>query len=328
MTAHWVAQVRLMGLGMGFTAVMAAGCGPSTPPDLLWQSGSSPGRDAFFDAFANGRYTDLDPILADLTEEAADGDDVSLAVLGFAHTWKLAEAPRLAPDPSTLDHIDVAAATFDRAVDAMPHDPRLVGFLGSLQLAQGSVWGDDTLSRKGWFGTKASARQWPEWGLFTQAYGLVSLSPDDKRFTQGIDLLWEDLDACADTRVEREDLDWTVYEGDVAADTDDWDRRACANTTVVPHNVEGFFTIFGDAYAKAGDLANADLMYANALASADAGTWPYRAVAEARRAELESLPELFNAEPADGPVDPSDTLVFSGPAGCTICHQASSSVVD
>jgi tetratricopeptide (TPR) repeat protein len=323
MVEHWTSQVRAVVGVVGFVAAIAAvpGCGRGEVPDLLWQSGASPGRDAFFGALAHGDYDALDPVIADLTGEAADGDEVSQAVLGFAHAWRVAERARYEPDPEVIGHIDLAVTSFERAVDAIPHDPRLVGFLGSMQLAQGNVWGDNALIRKGWFGTKASARQWPEWGLFTQAYGLVTLDPDEPRYAKGIELLWDNLDACVDERVDREDLDWSVYEAQVDRDEDAWNRRACANTDVVPHGVEGFFLIFGDVYAKAGELDAADMMYKNALGSVDVADWPYRWVAEDRRARLDELPEQFRGEAPEGPFEPTEWLVFGGPVGCTVCHQ-------
>jgi tetratricopeptide (TPR) repeat protein len=320
MSKHWTAAVRA-GAGVVMTAVLLSGCDRGEPPPLLWSSGASPGRDAFFEALRHGRYDDLDPIVDDLTGEAAEGDDVSLAVLGFAHAWRMAEAVRNEPDPAVVGHIDLAASAFERAIEALPDDPRLVGFFGGMELAQGTVWDDSALQRRGWFDQAEARRRWPEWGLFTQAFGLVTFDPDEPRYDKGIELLWDNLDACVDERVDRDDFDWSAYERGVDRDEDAWNRRACANTDVAPHNVEGFFLIFGDAYAKAGDLDDADLMYRTALAGQDAGAWPYRWVAEDRRARLDELPGLLGAEAPDGPIAPTEALIFGGPISCTVCHQ-------
>ena len=309
--------VRRLGLLIGLSS-----CGPSAPPPLLYDAPPSSGRTAYFDALWAADYAALDPVIDDLTAEAAGGDEVSQAVLGFAHAWKLSERRRLeVPDPAVVAHADLAVASFDRAVGLLPDDPRLVGFRGSFLQAQGSIWGDDALQRRGWFDTKEAARRWPEWGLFTQAYPLVTMDTDDRLFEKGIDLLWENLDACANEKVPRTDLDWAPY-SDALADADAFDRRACGNTEVVPYNVEGFFLIMGDHLAQSGDLDTARNLYQVALDHDADGAWPHRELAEGRLANLSRLPAWFSAE-VDETVqgDAQEMTVFGGPVSCAVCHQ-------
>ncbi|MEN0064924.1 MAG: hypothetical protein AAGA48_22455 [Myxococcota bacterium] len=291
----------------------------ATTPPLLHTASPSDGRDAYFEALGTADYDRLDGIIDTLQTEADAGDAVSLATLGFAHAWRLSEWRRRPDDANVTDHARWAMEAFDDAVDAVPDDARLVGFRGSFRQATGTIEERGGLVRRGWFDTVESARRWPEWGLFTQAYGLVTLEPETRRFEKGITLLWENLDECADTEVPRENMDWTVFADRI---DDDFDVRACTNTPVAPHNIEGFFFVFGDFYAKKGDLANAKMMYENAVAMDD-GTWPWRTLTDHRLATLDTLPDRLNRtyDEDDRPT-PEDMLVFGSIAGCTICHQA------
>jgi len=296
-----------------------------SPPPLLVSASPSSARTAYFAALLSGDYSALDAIIAELAQEAEAGDDTSRAVLGFAHAWRLSEWQRQPDDPTVTAHAAKAAAAFAEASAAFPDDPRLVGFRGSFLQARGSIEGDDKLTRAGWFDTVAAAKAWPEWGKFTQAYGLVTLSTDHRRFDDGIALYWDNLDECAGEPVPRGPLDWRPYAEKLDHQGSPIDRRACTNTSVAPHNVEGFFMVFGDHLAKAGELDTARAMYDNAL-NIDDGTWPHRAVAERRLADLASLPDRFAQPPARGEVrDLTEMPVFGSAISCTVCHQGTGS---
>ncbi|MFK7926633.1 MAG: hypothetical protein AB8H79_00475 [Myxococcota bacterium] len=292
-------------------------------PERLYDAAPSDGRTQYFEALFSGDYDALDPIIDVLQRESADGDTTSTAVLGFAHGWRLSEFSR-APDPSVVQHAQKAVDTFEIAIRASPHDSRLLGFQGAFRQAVGSIEGRASDQRKGWFETKRSTRRWPEWGAFTQAYGLVSLDPSHRLYPKAIELMWLTLDECSDTTVPRQDLDWLAHSA-VHPSVDEWDTRACLNTDVVEHNLEGFFLVFGDLYAKAGDVDKAKMMYDNALGIDPDATWPFRFVAQERLDALSSLPARFANQPAQVPsADPTQNLVFNGPISCAVCHQRSS----
>ena len=293
-----------------------------SPPPLLLAATPSPGRTAYFAALGTGDYAALDGIIATLTQEADSGDITSRAVLGFAHAWRLSEWHRQPTDPTVTRHAALAAHAFEQASAALPDDPRLVGFRGSFLQARGSIEDDPKLTRQGWFDTVDASKAWPEWGKFTQAYGLITLSTDHRLYNESIELYWDNLDECAGAPVPRGPLDWRPYAAELDANGSARDRRACTNTTVAPHNVEGFFMVFGDHLAKAGDLELARSMYENAL-NIDDGTWPHRAVAEARVADLQALPERFSTNPEGGEVRAvTEMPVFGSAISCTVCHQA------
>ena len=298
-------------------------CAPlSEPPALLSEGEQSEGRTSFFQAFQQADYSSLDESIELLTREYLDGDSKSTATLGFAHAWRLAESGRVEDGPArVIESADLAVRYFYESSQEFPTDPRLKGFLGSFKQAQGSIHGHPELQKEGWFDQKDAVRDWPEWGLFTQAYGLITKSPDESRYQKGIELLWHNIDECIDGKIDRNDFDYRSLFDQVQEDSDPRNYRACANTTIVPYNVQGFFTVFGDFYAKANDLENAARMYETALELPGADTWPYHNLAEQRLLDLEELSQWFSHEPERGTqIDARNTTIFSGPYNCSVCH--------
>ena len=301
-------------------------CAPlAEAPPLLSEAPSTPGRDAFFTSLLAADYAAVDDTIELLTQEYLDGDDISTATLGFAHAWRLSESSRLEDGPArVIESADLAVRYFSEASEAFPDDARLRGFLGSFKQAQGSIHGHSDLQTEGWCDQGGAAQDWPEWGLFTRAYGLVTLDPSEQRYQDGIGFLWKNVDVCIDGSMDRADFDYLPYVEGVQTDADDRNRRACANTNVVPFNTEGFFLIFGDMLAKAGELEDAAVMYETALDIPNPAEWPYRGLTEDRLDRLQDLPDAFavNLERGDA-VDPAVTTIFRGPYNCSVCHEGS-----
>lgn len=89
----------------------------------------------------------------------------------------------------------------------------------------------------------------------------------------------------------------------------------CANAGMAPFNMQGSLTLFGDIYAKAGNLALASQWYGLAdLVSNPA--YPFDAAVTARAADVAGRVALYQ----DG--DPTnDPFIFgAGPEACAVCH--------
>ncbi|MCP4503483.1 MAG: hypothetical protein GY822_26425 [Deltaproteobacteria bacterium] len=302
----------------------SAACFPlEEAPALLSGAPSTPGRDAFFVAFYAGDYDALDEIIELLTREYLDGDDISTATLGFAHAWRLAESSRNSEGPArVIESADLAVRFFEESSEVFPNDARLRGFLGSFKQASGSIHGHDDLKTEGWFDQQGAAQDWPEWGYFTQAYGLVTLEPSETRYNDGIELYWKNIDACIDGSIDRNNFDYLPYVEDVQNDSDERDSRACGNSEVVPFNTQGFFLIFGDMLAKGNQLEDAEKMYQTALDIPSDEAWPYRELTENRLETLSDLPNAFAKDVERGSeVNPYKTTIFSGPMNCVACHE-------
>ena len=294
----------------------------SEPPPRLIDAEPSDGRDAFFEALDTGDYQQLDDIITTLTREHNDGDDHSTAVLAFAHAWRMSESPRDPGNPRVVEHADSAVRYFEEAIERFPEDPRLLGFLGGFRQAVGTIHDEPNLRRKGWFEIAKSARQWPEWGLFTRAYVATQMDPSERRYKKALKFYWKNLDKCIEDKVDRDDFDFKAWHEASMADDDPWNWRACHNTDVAPHNVEGFFMAFGDMLAKGGDERNARIMYQAALEVPEADEWPYRHIAEARLENLAELEGWFNEEiDRSEEIDSNRVTMIQGAYGCTGCHQ-------
>lgn len=305
---------------------MSAGCEPPirTAPAALWSASPSDGRTRFFAALKTGNHAGLPPIVSALSAEHLEGDRVSTAVLGFAHAWSLAESSRVGNDPTVIESASVAQRFFDTAYQAFPADPRLLGFQGSMMMAEGSIHGDEARSRDGYFLAQSSSVQWPQWGLFTFAYSLSTQPPNSARGREAIEALWKNLESCAEGRAfSRTSTDSLAWFSETSRSSNPLVSRACGNQPVAPYNTEGFFAVFGDLLARAGNTEQAARMYETALATEASVSWPFRAAIERRRAQVGALAERWSTEPKRGGLrNIDDVTLFNGPANCSVCHQA------
>lgn len=92
----------------------------------------------------------------------------------------------------------------------------------------------------------------PEFNLFTGGYVFSRLPADSPQFQEGLAWQWRTLDHC-------------IEEGK---------KRACWNSWIAPHNLEGFFLNMGDMLVKSGDWQMAQKIYANARLSVRRGAQP------------------------------------------------------
>jgi hypothetical protein len=305
--------------------LLLACAGPiTTAPAPLWAAPPSPGRTAFFTAFRSGAYENLPAIITTLTTEHLARDRTSTAVLGFAHAWRLAESSRTGSDPTVIESASVAHRMFQTAHASFPDDPRLLGFQGSMMMAEGSIHDDPELSKNGYFATSTSAAEWPQWGLFTLAYSLTGQAPDSGLGRQALDSLWQNLETCAPGQaIDRTSTELLTFIAAASQSPNPLIARACGDQPVVPFNFEGFFVVLGDLLARKGDVAQARRMYQTALSTDASQAWPYRAAVERRRDQVAQLAARWGTLPArgSGALGIDDVPLFQGPANCTICHQ-------
>lgn len=316
---------------LGALAILILGCGRlSEPPPLLSEAEGTLGRQAFFSALLKADYDQVDNSIELLTREYLEGDVLSTATLGFAHAWRLGEAGRVEDGSArVIESADLAVRFFTEASEDLPDDPRIVGFLGSFKQAQGAIHGRPELQTEGWFDQGKAVRAWPEWGLFARAYGLVTMNPEERRYKEGIELLWQNLEECIDDSIDRDDFDYRRHFDDVQHDQNQLNARACGNSAVVPYNAQGFFLVFGDMLAKAGELEMAKDMYNTSMGLPGSETWPYQWLVEHRIDDLSQLPSWFSEAPdRSTQANPTRTTTFSGPYNCAVCHAIEDSTLE
>jgi hypothetical protein len=272
----------------------------------------------FWDAFHGGRYDQIPQVLDALTAAYVENprDAQTAAHIGFAHNWRLSERARLDTQPATItDEIVLARKYFSEAVRLAPEDERFKGFLSGMELAEGSVHGDEKLTRRGYYDLMRAKDGWPEFNLFTAGYVLSRLPVTNSKYADAVAYQWQNLDVCVEEKVDRRTV---LYDKYMAKETTTGRKRPCWNSWIAPHNFEGFFLNMGDMIVKQGDPATARRVYANAKLSETYQAWPFKQALEDRIAQADENVALFRKEQ---PGERTRTMMISSTFACMGCHQ-------
>jgi hypothetical protein len=272
----------------------------------------------FWDAFHGGRYEQIPEVLEALTAAYIENprDAETAAHIGFLHIWRVSEQARLEARSATItDHIVLSRKYFSEAVRLAPDDWRFKGFLASVELAEGSLHGDEKLTRRAYFDLMKAIDGWPEFNLFTAGFVTSHVPVGDSRYADAVDYQWRNLDVCAEEKVDRRTAQFDKY---MAKETTTGIKRPCWNSWRAPHNFEGFFLNMGDMLVKQGDPVTARLVYANARLSKTYEAWPYKAVLQDRIAQAEENVALFRMPQ---PGEKTRTIMILSTFACTGCHQ-------
>ncbi|MGK7394294.1 MAG: hypothetical protein ACNS62_06965, partial [Candidatus Cyclobacteriaceae bacterium M3_2C_046] len=235
----------------------------------------------FWNQLHQGHYDSLEKVLDRLhAAYAKDPRDFKLAAhLGFAYAWKVTERRRKQNlSPSIAAAGDLALNYFDEVVALNKHDPRLLGFKAGFMLANGSRHQDDRLRTKGYFVGKRAIRQWPSFNLFSIGYVMSGIEHDKDRYNEAVEFQWHNLEECLCRKINRDNpqLD-DIGEIPQRVATDYKKSRACTNSWIAPHNVEGFLLNLGDMLVKQGNTAAAREVYNSIEQVKEYPEWPYKA---------------------------------------------------
>ena len=321
--------VGLLGLGVALSALALAGCSRMavwSAPEKTARPESAEARranDDFWRTFHGGHYQKIDPLLNTLTGAYLTNphDALTAAHIGFVHIWRLSEVARLDEPRATItDDLVLARKYFAEAVRLDPSDARYLGFLGGLEMAEGSVHDDEKLTRQGYFRLHDARDAWPEFNLFTLGYGMSRLPATDAKYGEALDAQWKTLDLCAEEKVDRTSGDFSRY---MAKETHEGPKRACWNSWIAPHNFEGFFLNMGDMVVKDGHPEIATKVYAQARLAKSYDRWPYKDVLEERIVQAAENVAVFRAPRRPG--EKRRALMIETAFSCMACHQASPS---
>jgi uncharacterized membrane protein len=272
----------------------------------------------FWDALHGGAYEELPLVVNALTAAyLANPRDAQIAAhIGFSHVWRLSERARLPSQSATItDEMVLARKYFSEAVGLTPDDERFRGLLASMELNEGTVHGDEKLTRRGYFDLMKAIDGWPEFNLFTAGYTMSGLPYTDSKYADSVNYQWQTLDACAEEKVDRRTVQYDKYMG---KETTTGMKRACWNSWIAPHNFEGFFLNMGDMIVKQGDPATARRVYADARLSKTYQAWPFKQVLDDRIAQAdENVPRFRNGTGGEK----TRTMMVSSAFACTGCHQ-------
>ena len=250
------------------------------------------------------------------------------ALLGATHFWHVGEAsrdPKARADQNVFAHdMPTAASLFQRALDLdyySPHaigyinDDHLPGYLGITTVHTGQEYRDANLIAKGDGILDFAAYQFPEFNNFNRWAAHLTDSKDSDTYKKALDSLWQGLDACAGSKVDRNNPDLKPYLDLV---TSVGRKKACWwESEIAPYSFEGYMLNLGNGLVKAGQIDAARVMFANAKYASNYATWPYRDVLEATAAsDLNARAALYapNANPDNAPP-------LSVPnRSCVYCH--------
>ena len=314
--------------GVASAAAFTSGCASiaiATAPSKASSPNTSPAANdaevTFWNTLHAGRYEGIDAALDKLQAVYLENpnDARTAAHIGFLHLWRLTESAR-EPNlrPTITDEITLSRKYFGEAVSLDDSDPRFLGFLAAVTLAEGSIHHDEATTRRGYFAMKDAVSAWPEFNLFTRGYSMSRLPETDPMYQDAIADQWDTLDRCAKEKVDRNSANFAPY---MAAETREGRTRVCWNSAIAPHNFEGFFMNMGDMIVKQGDAEKGRRIYAQAKLSKQYGAWPYREVLERR---IEQAPEnvaLFRVNDPREKRDKERRMMVDSPFGCVGCHQ-------
>lgn len=243
-------------------------------------------------------------------------DRQTAAHIGFMHAWHIAERSRSGQvNPAITDDAVLARRYFDLAVANSPtYDARFHGFGAVFRMVEGDIHRDPALWADGLRRGREAIRVWPEFNWFTIGYALSGKPDTSALFREGLEMQWKTVDACGRTTVDRSNPTAEVALAALRTESDPLRLRACTNTWIAPHNMEGFFLNMGDMVVKSGDWRAGQKVYQLAKGVDAYPTWPYREILEARIREAEQNVGVFRRENAP--------MMFSSKFSCSACHQS------
>ncbi|HUK20748.1 MAG TPA: hypothetical protein VLV45_04230 [Gemmatimonadales bacterium] len=268
----------------------------------------------FWRTFHGAQYDHIQDAIETLARAyvATPNDPTTAAHLGWLHIWRIAEHARMASTPAAIiEDMALARRYFSDAVALDPSDARKLGFLASATMGEGSIEGNERLTRQGYFLMQDAIKAWPAFNLFTAGYVFSTQPAQSKQFREGLEWQWRNLDVCAREHVDRSHPEASAYLARVT------DQRACLNTWIAPHNAEGFYLNMGDMLVKSGDWRGAQVTYANAKLTPGYATWPFARVLEDRIRNAEANVSRFSGNDPDPPSGMMNGSAFS----CMGCHQ-------
>jgi len=267
----------------------------------------------FWSTFHGARYAEIDHALAAETAAylEAPTDAVTAAHVGWLHMWRLGERARLPRTAATItDDAVLARKYFARAVQLDPQDARYAGFLAAAELSEAALDHDVELARRGAATMKDAVAAWPEFNLFTAGYVASALPAASPEFAAGLEQQWQNIEVCIKQKIDRKH---PGYAGFMALETKVGHERACWNSPIAPHNLEGFFLNMGDMLVKSRDWRTARAIYANARVSKEFASWRYRDVLADRIAHAEANVAAF--------AKPDAKIMINSSFACMACHE-------
>jgi hypothetical protein len=281
----------------------------------------------FWKVYRGNEYDQIPQVQQQL-QNAIDRDPENstlYALLGATYFWHIGEYtrdPHLNPSVLQQDLPD-AVNFFGKALEidyygkhliGYINDDHLPGYLGITTVHLGQQNMDPDTIAKGDQILDMAAYQFPEFNNFNRWAAHNTDPKDSDSYKKALDSLWQALDACAGTMVDRSNPDLKPY---LYLQTATGRKKACwSEGTLAPHSFEGFMLNLGSGLVKAGQIEAARVMFANARYADHYADWPYRSYLEqVANSDLSARAGLY----ADN--NPSNDPPLAVPnRSCSHCH--------
>jgi hypothetical protein len=327
----WVAARPILLAGLSVVALLAIAGFTGRPAEdddhHGDQEASRAAIDNFWRVYHGNQYSAIPQVQAQLQSAIRhDPENPTLyALLGATHFWHIGEYTRDPnPNMSVLQQdFPDAVASFGKALEldyysqhpiGYINDDHLPGYLGITTVHLGQRNNDPNLIAKGDQILDFAAYQFPEFNNFNRWAAHNTEQKDSDSYKNALDSLWQALDACAGTRIDRANPDLKPY---MHLQTPVGRKKACwSEGTIAPHSFEGFMFNLANGLVKAGQVDAAGVMYANAKYADHYSTWPYRKyLEEVASSDLNARAALY--ADGDGTNDPPLGVPNRG---CSYCH--------
>jgi len=233
-------------------------------------------------------------------------DGRSHFLLAMLHLYRFGQRVDRLDDVSDEAHAELVAAnrSFADAVPLLWNDPagtgdsRVPGFAAAAKYMQGALDNDAALQAEGLADLDRSIEVNSFFNVFDYIPVMQVLPASDPLFQKGFALFRSYIEdpntlSCVGTQPE-----------------------ICGNAGLAPRNIQGALTLFGDLYAKNGNLEQAQSWYFLANAFPDTQTWAFLPVIQDRVANAAARVALYaDADPSNDP-----QLIGAGPEACAVCH--------
>jgi tetratricopeptide (TPR) repeat protein len=311
-------------IGLLFFMVACATLRVSTPSfEKVYSEVDNSENRYFWEQFHKGNLNNLDSIInkLDVAYKIDSTNVLTNAHLGFAHIWALSEWQRIPNVGSQIkEHAYLSYKHFSKAYELNPNDKRILGFLGDIQMAYGSISGSKKMQRKGYFKGLKSIKEWPEFNKFTIGVTFAGSNPNSKFFQKALDWQWTTLEDCFTSTIDKTNPNLKEFISKEIPAHNLGRDRACYNSWIAPHNIEGYFLHMGDMITKTGDYTTAIKIYELAKSSPNYNTWTFKEILNNRIINAERNTKTFLDKTQKG----IDNVIINNSGNlCMSCHKMS-----
>ncbi|MDX2170005.1 MAG: hypothetical protein SF182_23245 [Deltaproteobacteria bacterium] len=268
------------------------------------------GEAGFWDALLGDASSEADEqatlALLDRAVQRRPDDGRSHFLIGMMHLYRFGQrVVRLQESsPAARAELVAANAAFATAVPLLwddasgTGDSRVPGFAASALYTQGVVDGDEAMRAAGLAALERAVAVNAFFNIFDFIPVLQALPPGDPAFADAFAFVTTYLNdpdtlACVVTQPE-----------------------ICGNEGFAPRNINGSLTLFGDLYAKGGDVARAQGWYDLVMAIPTTPSWAFYSAIQDRAANTAQRVALY----ADADVANDPPLIGAGAEACSMCH--------